>query len=121
MAGTVVTTEITHESPKKIKFACTTGTGGDDGKADGTTTGVYSGKLILVATVPGEALTADWDVTIKDSDGVDLLAGGGADRNTTATEFITYANLGAVVESTLTIAVTNAGDTKALAVYVYLR
>ncbi len=121
MAGTVVITEITHVSPKKIGFVCTTGTGGDSGKVDATTTEVYSGKLIAVTTVPQEALTAAWDLRLLDADGVDLLAAGGVDRNTTATQHVAQSSLGAVVVSALTLEVRAAGDTKTVNIYVYIR
>ncbi len=119
MAGTVVVTEITHASPKKIKFAWTSSGGG---AADATTDKYYSGKLILITTDPGgTALDPDYDLTISDSDGVDLLAGSGADRHTTNTEHITSASLGCVVESKLTLGITAAGGAKNGTVYVYLR
>lgn len=123
MAGVVTTTEVTHRTPKKVKFAWTCGTGASEGEADATTVNVYNGKLVQVTTVPSgapDAPTADYDLRILDSDGVDLLAGSGADRAAAATEHITFTSLGAVVESQLTLEVTNAGDTKKGTVYVFL-
>lgn len=120
MAGTVTTTEITHNSVKKVKFAWTSSSGG---AADATTTATFDGKMIQVTTVPDgtAAPTDNYDVEVQDADGVDLLQGNGANRDTAVTEHIAEASLGAVAGSKLTLAVTNAGDTKEGAVYVYLR
>lgn len=120
MAGTVTNTEITLGSVKKIKFAWTSSAGG---AADSTTTAVFDGKLICVTTVPSgvTAPTLNYDVQVQDTDGVDLLAGNGANRSDTATEHITFTSLGAVCKSTLTLAVTNAGNAKLGDVYIYLR
>lgn len=123
MAGTVVITEETYSTIKKIKFAWTSGTGGDIGKADGTTTNAYSGKILGLTTVPDgvAAPTDDYDVVINDQDNVDVLMGGGADRDTANTEYVLSASLGAVANDTLTLAITNAGDTKQGTVYLYIR
>lgn len=119
MAETVTITEKNWGSMKRIKFACETNAA--DGTADGTTTGYYDGALLLVCTDPGAtAPTADWDVALNDSDGVDLLAGQGADRSATATEYIN-SGMGGLASDQLTLAVTNAGNSKLLDVYVYLR
>jgi len=120
MAGTVVATEITYPKVKKVKFAWTSNSSGD---ADKTTTASFTGKLIQVTTVPDgtAAPTADYDVEVQDTDGVDLLAGAGADRSATATEHITTDNVGAVAVSTLKLVVSNAGNSKKGTVYVYLR
>jgi len=120
MAGTVVTTEITYPSSiKKVKFEWTSDASGD---ADGSTTAVFSGKLVQVTTVPDgvAAPTADYDVEVRDADGVDLLAGAGADRHTSNTEHITSASLGAVCASALTLVVANAGNATEGVVYVYI-
>lgn len=120
MAGTVTITETTFSSVKRVKFAWTSASGG---AADGVTSESFDGKLIQVTTVPDgtAAPTANYDVEVQDADGVDLLQGNGANRDAAVTEHIAEANLGAVAVSKLTLAVTNAGDTKKGTVYVYLR
>ncbi len=51
------------------------------------------GALVRMVTNPGaSAPTADYDITLVDADGVDLLAGEGADRHTTASEQLFPAN-----------------------------
>lgn len=69
-AGTVTITETTHTSVKKIKFAWTSGTGGEGGTASGTTTSAYDGKVELLTTDPGStAPTDNYDITITDEIG----------------------------------------------------
>ena len=118
MAGTVVITEVSHGSVKKITFAWTS----DSGAADATTAKAYSGKLLGVTTDPDATAPDDnYDVEVQDADGDDLLLGAGANRDTLNTEFIKEADLGAVAGSALTLAVTNAGDAKLGEVHVWLR
>lgn len=120
MAGTVTTTEVNHTSVKKITFAWTSSAGG---AADATTTDPYDGRLIAVTTDPDGSAAPDdnYDVAINDADGVDVLLGQGANRDTANTEHLLEANLGAVAGSKLTLAVTNAGSAKAGVVVVWLR
>ncbi len=120
MAGSVTATEITHGTIKKVKFAWTSSSGG---AADATSTNYYDGKILHLVTVPdGTAVpTADYDVAVNDSDSVDVLAGAGVDRSNTLTQHVVSASLGAIAHSKLTLAVTNAGDTKKGTVYLYIR
>lgn len=118
MAEVVALTEKTWGSVKKIKFDVTSDT---DGTADSTTTNRYDGAILLICTDPGAtAPTDNWDFVLTDADGVDLLAGQGANRSTSATQYIS-SGMGGVAHSKLTLSVTNAGDTKDLDVYVYIR
>lgn len=88
---------------------------------DGVVTGVatskaYTGKVIALITDPsggGTAPTDDYDITVTDSSGYDVLAGAGVDRDTATTETVLSASLGAVFKSTLTFAAANAGSGKA--------
>jgi hypothetical protein len=121
MANMVCTiTEVTHTSVKKIKFDWTS----DDaaGTATGTTTGYYTGKILGLATDPGATAPDDnYDITVTDGDSLDVLMGGGANRDTTTTEYVLSTSLGAVVASQLTINVSNAGNAKTGAAYLYIR
>lgn len=119
-AGTVVTTERTHLFLKVVKFAWTSSAGG---AADATTTGSYCGKLEHFVTVPDavDAPTTLYDIVVTDADSVDVLAGAGANRSATVTEQVLSASLSAVCYSTLTLAVTNAGNAKKGTVYIYIR
>ena len=119
MAGTVVTTEQTHRTLQRIKFAWTSSAGG---AADATTAKVYIGEVLTLVTDPGAtAPTDNYDVVVNDADGIDVLAGAGADRDTANTEHVLAASLGGCVDSKLTLAVTNAGNAKEGAVYLYIR
>ena len=121
-AGTVVVSETVHTSVKKIKFDWTSGTGAEGGTASGETTYAYDGKIEALITDPGAtAPTDDYDITVTDEDGYDVLAGAGADRDTANTEQVLAASLGVVAGSKLTLNVTNAGDAKEGVCWVYLR
>ena len=118
-AGTVTATERTHLQYKVVKFAWTSSAGG---AADSTTTASFCGKVEYLATDPGAtAPTDDYDVAVTDADGVDVLSGAGANRDTANTEYVLSSSLGAVCYSTLTLAVTNAGNAKEGTVYLYIR
>lgn len=123
MAGEEVTiTETVTGSVKKIKFAWTTGSGGESPAV--ATTYAYSGQVMQLTTVPsggGTAPTDNYDVTLLDSDGVDVLAGGGADRDTANTETVRASSLGMVAGSPLTLNVASGGNSKQGTAYVYIR
>lgn len=123
--GTVTITEETFSTVKKIKFEWTSENGGANaGKATKTTTGVYSGEIIRLVTVPGAAAAAptdDYDVTVTDEDSTDVLMGAGANRDTLNTEQVLASSLGCVANDKLTINVTNAGDGKQGTLYLYIR
>ena len=114
MAGTVVTTEERIGFIHKVKFAWTSSAGG---AADATTTGYYTGLLERVVQIPaggGTQPTDQYDVVVTDSDSADVLGALGANL-TNAAQTIKAAKdgLGAVANSQLTLAVTNAGNAKA--------
>lgn len=124
MAGTVVQREETYGTIKKIRFAWTSGTGGDINLADIETLEVYSGKILGLTTVPadgGDAPSDNYGVELMDEDGVDVLMGGGLLRDTANTEHVLSASLGAVANDKLHLYITAAGDTKQGTVYVFIR
>lgn len=114
MAGMVCTvTEVTFSSVKKITWSWTSDNAA--GTASGATTAVLDGKLIAFMTIPGaggDAPTDNYDVTLTDADSHDVLCGAGANRDTANTEVVAEASLGAVSASTLTLNVSNAGNSK---------
>lgn len=120
MAGTVTATEAVHGSVKKIAFAWTSSAGG---AADGASTHPFDGKVIGLTTIPDgvDAPTDNYDVTVKDGDGHDVLLGAGANRDTANTEYVAEASLGAVAASLLTLGVANAGAAKKGTVILYVR
>ncbi len=122
MAGTVVTTEERIGFIHKIKFTWLSSAGG---AADATTTGYYTGLLERVVQIPdaaGTQPTDQYDVVVNDSDSADVLGALGANL-TNAAQTIKAAKdgLGAVANSQLTLAVTNAGNAKGGATILYLR
>lgn len=119
-SGTVTITEETFGTIKKIKFAWTSTAGG---AASDTTVNAYSGKILGLATVPDgvAAPTDNYDVTVTDEDGMDVLMGGGADRDTADTEYVLSTSLGAVANDKLTLNISNAGNAKKGVVYLYIR
>ncbi|MDD4867431.1 MAG: hypothetical protein PHQ28_10055 [Mycobacterium sp.] len=123
MAGEAITiTETNVGSVKKIKLAWTSGSGGESPAT--ATTFSYSGQVMQLTTVPsggGTAPTDNYDLTLADADGVDVLAGGGADRDTANTEHVRASSLGMVAGSVLTLTVANAGNSKQGTAYVYIR
>lgn len=121
MAGTVTVTEREVNGIKKVTFAWTSSAGG---AADGVSTKRYTGEIKRLVTVPaaaGSAPTDNYDLVVNDDDGTDCLMGGGANRDTANTEQVLASSLGIVLNSLLTLAVTNAGDTKGGTVIVYIK
>ncbi|HEY3363952.1 MAG TPA: hypothetical protein VGK74_02715 [Symbiobacteriaceae bacterium] len=121
MAGTVTIAEETYSTMKKIAFAWTSTAGGI---ATATTDGAYSGEIRRLVTVPGTAgaqPTDQYDVTVNDQDGTDVLMGAGANRSNAATEQVLASSLGVVANDTLALSITNAGNAKSGTVYLYLR
>lgn len=94
---------------------------------------VVSGQIHRVVFVPSAsaAPTTLYDVTLTDADSVDVLAGQGADLSeavasslcpgTPLTDGTTTSVLPTVVDSVLTLNVSNAGAAKAGKVVVYVR
>lgn len=124
MAALCTITEYNDKSRsvKKIKWAWTSHTDGTVSGV-GTTTGIFDGKLITLVTDPDgvAAPSDDYDIVINDADGLDVLVGAGADRDTANTELVAEASLGAVSASTLELVIANAGDTKKGVVWLFIR
>jgi hypothetical protein len=94
---------------------------------------VVSGEIQRVVIVPSAsaAPTALYDLTLTDADSIDVLAGQGADRAASGNTQVcpgvplkdgtTTSVVPVVVDSILTLNVTNAGASKAGKVVVYVR
>ncbi len=120
MAGSacVVThaTAATNGRMKTITFSWTS----DDttGAVTGSTTDTINGLVYGLKTNPGStAPTDNYDITVTDADGLDVLGGVGADRDTANTEYAAAKDgAGNVVpipvSGVLTINVSNAGNSK---------
>ena len=80
---------------KVLTFTCTGGTAGDAGTITATAissayvTGLKGWYLYKIITNPGTpAPTDNWDFTLVDGDGIDVLGGAGANRHTTTSQMI---------------------------------
>lgn len=118
MANMAVTiTEKVDQGVKEISFAWLS----DDaaGTATATTDNAYDGQVLALITNPGAAApTADYDITVTDTDGYDVLNGEGTDRHTTNTEVVVHGQADnthflPVAKSKLTLNVSAAGNAKA--------
>jgi len=126
--GTATKTEITSASVKQIKWAWTSGTAAapaQDGGVTSATTAVLNGIIESVTQIPGSGGTQPtnaYDITIADSNSVDVIAGLGANLANDATTYKTNKDgLGAVVNSALTLNVSNAGSAKTGTTIITLR
>ena len=121
-AQVVTTTEKTTSTVKKITWdwLCT-----DGGVVSSATTNRYDGELIAAVFFPDPITTTPttlYDVTILDSDSVDILNGLGADLAVTGAVTKKHTDgLGAVADSVLTLTIANAGNAKGGIVYLYIR
>lgn len=126
MAGSTGTVTISEQSLgiiTRIKFDWLTGSSSQtDIVTSSATTGWFNGQVVELATIPDStaAPTDNYDIAITDSDGIDVLAGAGADRDTANTEYV-VASLGYVMSSKLTFAITNAGTEMRGLAYLYIR
>lgn len=119
-AGTVTVAEEGFGSVKKITWTWTSTAGG---AADLATVGVYTGKIEALVTNPDgvAAPTDNYDLTITDADGTDVLSAAGLNRDTANTEIVLSASLGIVANDKLTLNVTNAGSATSGVVHLYIR
>lgn len=113
-------TEETMSHVKKIKFVWVSAA---DGTASGTTTGVYSGEIIRLVTIPSSTAAPDdnYDVVVNDDDETDVLMGAGADRDTANTEQVLGSSLGCVANDKLSLSIATAGDSKGGTVILYVK
>jgi len=121
MAGTVTETveNINNPPVDVISLAWVSDASGD---VSGTNTAKkYSGTITRMKFIPSgvSAPTANYDVTLLDDDGCDVMDAQGADRSATATECAV--GFGEVMGSVLQLVVANAGNAKEGTVIVHIR
>ena len=126
MAESCTITEETHGTVKKVKFVWVSAAGGTVGAAavNSTTTNAYSGEIVRLVTVPataGDQPDDNYNVTVLDADGNDVLMGAGLLRDEATTEQVLASSLGIVANDTLKLMVTAAGAGLGGTVYVYIR
>lgn len=119
MAGTVTVEESTFDpGVKKIKWSWTSDASGN---ADLITTNYYFGQVMALVTDPGAtAPTDDYDITITDVEGYDVMQGAGANRDTANTE-TAVPTAASVAFGKLTLNVSNAGDSKQGTAILYIK
>ena len=93
-----------------------------DGSGDATETVHIDGEILRVVTDPSgsAAPTDDYDITFVDEDGLDIMAGGLANRDTANTEAV-VPSARVVHYGDVTVTVANAGASKSGVVKVYVR
>jgi len=122
MAGSVTITYSEHATVKYVQWDWTSDSSGD---VSGTDTKVIAGVALRYATNPSAtAPSANYDVVINDEDGIDISAGGLANRHTSTSEQVLVggdAKDGAAFNGALSLVVSNAGDTKIGKLRMYYR
>ncbi len=120
MAGTVTVTETSIVNIHKIKWSWTSTAGG---AADLITPGSYAGEVLALVTNPadaGDAPTDDYDITITDPEGYDVMQAAGANRDTANIETAVPAAK-SVAFGQLTLNVANAGNAKSGTAVLYIQ
>ena len=110
--------EDTTGALQKVTWTWTTAA---DGSYSAATTNQYNGAIQQLITIPTDGPTDNYDIVITDSGSVDVLAGQGADRDTTNTEYkFASAGLGFVKSSKLTLTIANGGNAKSGKAILYI-
>ena len=79
----------------------------------------YIRRFVTDPAAAGDAPTDNYDITITDANGADVLAGTGADRDTANSESVTPAQA-ILVDGALSLVVANAGNAKSGTVVLYI-
>ena len=110
-----------HEPVALIACAFTTDGDGDASEESET----LNGRVSRIVTNPDDTATptTNWDLTILDEDGIDILGGSGADRDAAdsgASEQVAPSVAELAVASTLTFTVAHGGSAKKGVVNLYM-
>lgn len=119
MAGTVTVKESQFNGICKVKWSWLSTAGG---AADLSTVKSYYGEVIALITDPDgtAAPTDNYDISITDDEGYDVMQGAGANRDTANTE-TAVPTAKSVAFGKLTLDVTNAGSAKAGTAVLYIQ
>jgi len=113
---------VTEDITGRLQKARWTWTCTSAGAYSEATTKQYNGRIVELMTDPTDGPTDNYDITLLDSNSVDVLAGQGADRHTTTTQYkLMEDKLGFVKSSALTLTIASAGDVKSGVVEVYIQ
>ncbi len=122
-AGSAQITEEVYNSVKLIKWEWTSGTG-QTVLADCTTESFYTGELLFMTTIPGsggDAPSDNYDLTILDRNGIDVLSDSGMNRDTSSTESVLAASMGVVANSQLELNIAAAGSSNTGVCLLWIR
>lgn len=119
MAGTVTVTYVETRTVKRVALAWVSDA---SGVVSGTLTKTLSGEIARVSFVPdgGGTQPSDlYDLTLLDADGTDVLSAAGANlSNASKTNSVVP---GRLVDSTLELSITNAGNAKGGTLVLWMR
>ncbi len=117
MAGTVTVAESSIVNVHKIKWTWTSSAGG---VADLITAGTYAGEVLALLTDPGTAAPDDnYDITITDPEGYDVMQAAAINRHTTTTQTVAP-TAKSVALGALTLNVAAAGAAKSGVAVLYI-
>lgn len=120
MAAVVTVTEAQAPDGQRHKIQWTW-LSHTDGSASLVTPHQFHGEVLALVTDPGAtAPTDNYDITITDADGYDVLQGAGANRDTANTE-TAVPPAKSIAFGALTLNITNAGDSKVGVVTLYIQ
>jgi tartrate dehydratase alpha subunit/fumarate hydratase class I-like protein len=122
-AGSATITPVNLRPIKKVKVAWTSDASGNVNGGAAVTPDTYTGKILGIVTIPagGGVQPTSYAVKLVDSDGVDQTLGNVTGRSITAQEAVQGTSLGFVVESTLELQISGAGNAKQGTAYIYIQ
>jgi hypothetical protein len=126
MAGTVVLTDKKIGTMRKVTFDwLSTSSGAASYTMVSPVRGIMYRQVLIPDSSTATAPSTDYDVTVLDADGVDVLHGAGiAQSNTTITDIVLGSSgyyAPTAVEDIIILSVTDAGNAKGGKVILYIR
>lgn len=120
MAAAIISCTVTGRDISRVRKITWTWTSATGGTASLVTPEPVYGEVVALLTDPGTpAPTDNYDITITDADGYDVMQGAGANRDTANTE-TAVPTAKSVAFGLLTIDITNAGDEKSGVAVLYV-
>jgi hypothetical protein len=110
-------------SVNRMRFVVQSATDGTVSFAVASASGSIDGRIMGFTLEHDDTATPtnQYDVYLRDSSGLDLLAGNGVDMATSADQVIFNSTMGAGSSEPVTLKIENAGDTKKATVTVFWR
>lgn len=122
-AATQDSTSFSYTRPNRthpVQVVKLTWTSNSGGTATAVSHGLYGviNRAVFVPGTAGNAPTDNYDVTVLDEYGFDILEGNAANRDTANTEEVVPTSLHRAIAGTVTAHIANAGDTKSGTIYL---